>query len=75
MNGRDNRKAMTNKTPGMEAVLELLTLSMFKRSRKDPVCVTCGSAKITLADFRDDLSRKEFEISRMCQECQDKVFK
>ena len=25
-------------------------------------------------DFRDDLSRKEFAISRMCQTCQDDTF-
>jgi len=24
--------------------------------------------------FRDDLSRKEFEISGICQECQDNTF-
>jgi hypothetical protein len=34
-------------------------------------CVFCKSPA---TKFRDDLSRKEFGISGMCQKCQDKVF-
>lgn len=34
-------------------------------------CRTCGR-KIT--GFRDEISKKEYEISHMCQECQDMVF-
>lgn len=34
-------------------------------------CPTCGGA---IGEFRDDLSRKEFGISGMCQACQDSVF-
>lgn len=34
-------------------------------------CPLCGK-KITI--FKDNLSRKEFEISGMCQRCQDEVF-
>lgn len=34
-------------------------------------CATCGKS---VGDFRDDLSRKEFTISGMCQACQDSVF-
>ena len=37
------------------------------------VCVTCPSA-IEEDDFKDDLSKKEYSISGMCQECQDSVF-
>ena len=36
-------------------------------------CPTCGQP-INPADFRDDLSRREFKISGCCQDCQDKVF-
>ncbi len=35
------------------------------------VCTFCN---ITLDDFRDELSAKEYSISGMCQDCQDKVF-
>lgn len=34
-------------------------------------CPTCGSC---IGEFRDVLSAREFEISGMCQKCQDSVF-
>ena len=37
------------------------------------MCPFC-STPVTMEDFRDDLSRREFEISGMCQKCQDEVF-
>lgn len=36
-------------------------------------CPTCKT-KIKEVEFRDALSKKEFEISGMCQKCQDKEF-
>ena len=38
------------------------------------LCPFCKKP-VTIEDFRDDLSRKEFEISGMCQQCQDNFFK
>ena len=38
------------------------------------LCALCGSEKVRYNDFKDSLSWKEFKISGMCQECQDKVF-
>lgn len=38
------------------------------------MCVFCGEEVDIEKDFRDDLSRKEWEISHICQKCQDKVF-
>jgi len=37
-------------------------------------CTTCPRTFCVESEFRDDLSRKEFEISGMCQICQDRVF-
>lgn len=34
-------------------------------------CICCGKPANA---FRDELSRKEFSISGLCQSCQDKVF-
>ena len=34
----------------------------------------CTFCAITLDDFRDELSAKEYSISGMCQTCQDKTF-
>ena len=43
----------------------------FTVSRDNNVCVSCGEQ---LTPFRDSVSRREWEISGMCQRCQDKVF-
>jgi hypothetical protein len=37
-------------------------------------CVTCDSTLLRGVDFRDDLSRKEYGISGMCQKCQDVAY-
>jgi hypothetical protein len=66
---------MSNKTPEMEAALEELGQLLFGHSRQaagdNQLCVICGT---DANFFRDDLSRKEFSISRMCQSCQDQTF-
>jgi len=36
-------------------------------------CPTCGK-EFNVSDLRDSLSKREFEISGMCQKCQDGVF-
>jgi uncharacterized CHY-type Zn-finger protein len=37
-------------------------------------CPFCGKEINPETDFRDDLSRKEYTISGMCQDCQDDFF-
>ena len=59
----------SKKSPEMNAFLNAL----FDRERKikDNHCTSCGAR----ADrFRDNLSRKEYSISGLCQACQDSVF-
>ncbi len=59
----------SEKSPVMEAFLE----DAFRRTTliTADICVTCGEeARL----FEDDLSRKEYTISGMCQLCQNKVF-
>jgi hypothetical protein len=36
-------------------------------------CALCGEP-VHREDFRDELSMREFNISGMCQKCQDKFF-
>lgn len=36
------------------------------------LCPIC-SAAIEMGDFKDDLSRAEYEISGLCQSCQDSI--
>ena len=51
----------------------LIPQSMINRV-KDRKCPFCGK-QIVIADFRDDLSLKEFTISGICQKCKDEFFK
>lgn len=37
-------------------------------------CALCGH-KVSMDEFRDSLSLREWNLSRMCMECQDKFFK
>ena len=63
------------KTAEMESFLDDMTKELFGRGRKvamdNQLCVICGS---DANHFADDLSRKEYGISGMCQTCQDKTF-
>jgi len=43
-----------------------------EKSIRSDVCALCGKPAI---EFEDELSRKEFSISGMCQSCQDKAFR
>ena len=65
----------TNTTPQMEEMLEDLGSVLFGRSRSasaaNQMCISCGT---DANHFRDELSRKEYTISRLWQDCQDKVF-
>lgn len=47
-------------------------LKMIQR-RDEGKCPFCGK-DMTNPTFRDALSRREFEISGICQECQDDYF-
>lgn len=65
----------SEKSPEMESLLHAL----FGFDRRDSIgtdtCVPepigCGGEAV---DFRNDVSRKEFTISGLCQNCQDKIF-
>jgi len=68
-----------NPTPKHPA-LDLLLGGLARKSRTETIrkglCMTCDAemfGNIHYA-FRDDISRKEYAISGMCQMCQDSVF-
>ena len=65
----------TNKTSEMEIMLEGMGRRLFGRSRlaagDNQMCISCGT---DANRFRDEISRKEYGISRLCQSCQDSVF-
>ena len=72
----DNMKDPFQATPKNPLLDEMLT-ALTGRDRKECVdsltCATCGQDCLNVA-FRDPLSWKEFQISGMCQKCQDSVF-
>ena len=59
----------------LDKAKEEMAFTLFGRSRTLAIagngCVKCGDGAV---DFRDELSRKEFGISGLCQTCQDGIF-
>ena len=71
MKDKEYNLSATLKHPQIEEMLSKLTGLSRVGAVHEASCVTCGGeARI----FRDDLSRKEYTISAMCQDCQDSVF-
>ena len=61
----------SDKSPQMDQDLTDVFGVDRKQSIKSGACTMCkGEAD----KFRDDLSRKEYGISGMCQDCQDNIF-
>ena len=61
----------TKKHPAIEAHLSTLTGVSRPKAILANTCTWCKKAAL---DFTDELSRKEYTISGMCQSCQDKTF-
>ena len=60
----------------MEGLEHLLAWIQQKRStiaqaKEDQICNLCGEP---ILSFKDELSKREYEISAMCQNCQDGYF-
>ena len=66
---------MAQRTPEMQKFLDGFSKNAFGRTQTEAqtqqICVFCGKPAF---EFRDALSRKEYEISGICQECQDEMF-
>lgn len=62
----------TEKAPEIEQFLSAL----LGRSRTESIANdTCAICLQEIHGFKDPMSAKEYTISGMCQDCQDKVFK
>ena len=59
----------------LENIKEEMAFALFGRSpsiaKASGQCVSCGEFNL---EFRDELSRKEYGISGLCQRCQDNIF-
>ena len=61
-----------------DSKIDNFIFSMMGRDRTAAIaageCVTCESTGNNAESFSDDLSRKEYSMSGMCQSCQDDFF-
>ena len=64
------KKPMSDKTPAMREAIEAMFPGTESRIEAN-LCPVCGGPT---SEFRTALSRREYEISGMCQACQDDVF-
>ena len=74
---KDNRIEPSYKAPQIDALLSEIIFN--GKDRVEVIasgdCLTCDEARdLKATSFRDDISRKEYSISGMCQSCQDDVF-
>ena len=61
----------TQKDPAIDALIALLTGCSRQQAVEEGVCVTCGEEA---SKFRDEVSEREYQISGMCQSCQNDAF-
>lgn len=65
----------TKKSPAIENLLSQITGANRQKTITDNRCVPppigCGGPA---TEFRNDLSRREYSISGLCQKCQDTFF-
>jgi len=54
-------------------IMEAAGLGDMVKAVEKGLCPFCGNP-VNFEDFRDDLSRREFKISGLCQKCQDEFF-
>jgi len=54
-------------------IMEAAGLGDMVKAVEKGLCPFCRNP-VNFEDFRDDLSRREFKISGLCQKCQDEFF-
>jgi hypothetical protein len=61
------------KSPEMDATITALTGIDRKQTIANKLCAWCAN-EVTFDSFKDELSLKEYHISAICQDCQDRVY-
>ena len=64
----------TNKAPAIDLFLSGLARKSRTITISEGECMSCDSTGNIATSFHDDISRKEYAISGLCQSCQDDVF-
>jgi hypothetical protein len=65
------------RAPELQKFIDTYTENHFgisdTEAKEQMICAICGK-KVKLDDFRNAISVKEWNISHMCQKCQDDIF-
>ena len=66
----------TNKSPEIRDLMNYFLDSNITREEaiSEALCVMCDATDVGYHSFRDTLSVDEYQISGMCQECQDSIW-
>ena len=65
----------TKKSPAIDHFLSTLMGKSRQVVIRNGLCMTCDTqGNLSPRNWKDDLSRKEYTISGMCQSCQDEFF-
>jgi len=64
----------TNKSNAINSMLSSVFGVDRVKTISEGYCASCDNTGIIATSFRDDVSRKEYAISGLCQSCQDDVF-
>lgn len=62
----------TDKAPELDKLLSEILGVDRKAAIQSDKCAVCGRDAMA---FKDELSKKEYSISGMCQKCQDEIWK
>ena len=65
---------MIERNPAIQELIDAMFPEGAQRIQEEK-CPFCGKSIDVEKEFRDDISKREFEISGLCQSCQDDVFK
>jgi hypothetical protein len=69
------KQPMSEKTPELRQAIDAIMEPILGNKPSDMIAqARCPCCTAYLTPFRDKLSKREYEISGMCQACQDKVF-
>tara|TARA_R110000744_G_scaffold288792_2_gene399770 strand:+ start:474 stop:686 length:213 start_codon:yes stop_codon:yes gene_type:complete len=63
----------TNKSSEIDSFITSIMGKDRVQTIREGDCMTCNNERIE-DNFRDEGSEREYQISGMCQECQDNVF-
>jgi hypothetical protein len=61
---------MSEKTEAVKSMIE----GLFPGTKEHLANKRCPLCHEAIGEFRDSMSMREYEISGMCQDCQDKIF-